>query len=84
MVHGRVQGVGFRLFVESQARALGLTGFVRNLGDPRIVEVLAEGTRDQLDALLAQLHIGPRSSRVERVDVSWIQPSGTFRGFETR
>jgi len=47
VVRGRVQGVGFRWFVEREAHILGIAGWVRNNADGG-VEVLAQGTRDQL------------------------------------
>ena len=50
LVHGRVQGVGFRWFVEREAHILGIAGWVRNNSDSS-VEVLAMGTRDQLVGL---------------------------------
>lgn len=65
-VQGRVQGVGFRFFVEETASRLGLTGFVRNLSDGR-VEVYAVGEESVLNRLRDQLQVGPRSSRVEQV-----------------
>ena len=57
-VRGRVQGVGFRWFVESAARTLGVSGWVRNRADGS-VEVLAQGTREQLFALRAKLTRDP-------------------------
>jgi acylphosphatase len=53
-----VQGVGFRNFVEYEARAIGVTGWVRNLDDGR-VEAYAMGTPEQLDTFAARLHQGP-------------------------
>ena len=50
LVRGRVQGVGFRWFVEREAHILGIAGWVRNNADGS-VEVLAQGTRDQLSGL---------------------------------
>jgi acylphosphatase len=69
LVRGRVQGVGFRWFVEREAHMLGIAGWVRNNHDGS-VEVLAQGTRDQLSGLHARLREGPRAARVESVDVS--------------
>jgi acylphosphatase len=69
IVRGRVQGVGFRWFVEREAATLGVTGWVRNRDDGR-VEVMATGTREQLAALHARLREGPRAARVEEVAVS--------------
>ncbi len=69
IVRGRVQGVGFRWFVEREAHILGIAGWVRNNSDST-VEVLAIGTRDQLSGMRSRLHEGPRASRVDRVDES--------------
>lgn len=70
IVVGRVQGVFFRMFVFREARALGLTGRVRNLPDGS-VEVTAEGERAKLEALIARLHQGPSGAMVESVRVTW-------------
>lgn len=82
-VHGRVQGVYFRAFVEHNARRLGLTGYVRNLRGGTSVEVRAEGERDVLEDLLKLLHEGPSGARVERVDVEW-SAAGQFDDFQVR
>jgi len=81
VVRGRVQGVGFRWFVEREARNLGIAGWVRNNSDSS-VEILAMGTRDQLAGLRSRLHEGPRAARVDDVEESEAKPvSGltTFR-----
>lgn len=78
-----VQGVNFRAFVLRHARALGLTGYVRNLREPA-VEVVAEGERQALERLLRGLEVGPRGARVERVDVNWSEYSGAYSRFEVR
>ncbi len=69
-VSGRVQGVFFRMFALKEARALGLTGRVRNLPDGR-VEVNAEGEREKLERLVQKLHQGPPGAVVEDVRVEW-------------
>ena len=69
VVRGRVQGVGFRWFVEREAHTLGIAGWVRNNHDGS-VEVLAQGTRDQLLGLHSRLREGPRAARVDEVEVS--------------
>ena len=66
LVRGRVQGVGFRWFVEREAHILGIAGWVRNNTDGT-VEVLAQGTQEQLRALRARLQEGPRAARVDEV-----------------
>jgi acylphosphatase len=84
VVRGRVQGVGFRAFATRRARELGLKGFARNLADGRGVEVVAEGRRPALEALLAALRLGPSSAHVEAVDASWDEAVGAYSGFEAR
>lgn len=81
VVRGRVQGVGFRDFVYTRARFLGLTGYVRNLPDDCSVEVVAEGRRADLEQLLEYLREGPRLARVDGVDVDWGEASGAFDRF---
>ena len=66
VVHGMVQGVGFRFFVERLARQLGLGGYVKNLRNGG-VEVYAIGLPDQLSELKRRLEEGPRASYVQRV-----------------
>ena len=74
-VEGRVQGVGFRYFVQFRARELRLAGAVRNLPSGS-VQVEAEGPREALETLIQELHQGPPAARVERVVVEWQAPRG--------
>ena len=83
VVHGLVQGVNYRYFVQRYAEAGGLTGYARNLDDGS-VEVFAEGEKDKLAQLIAKLKAGPREARVERVEVEWGEYSGKYREFEIR
>ena len=80
MVRGRVQGVGFRWFVEREAHILGITGRVRNNTDGS-VEVLAQGTRDQLSGLKSRLRDGPRAARVDAVEESEARPTSGLNSF---
>jgi acylphosphatase len=66
-VRGRVQGVGFRWFVEAEAHKLRIAGWVRNTSDGA-VELLAVGSSAQLTALQAKLWQGPRAARVDDVE----------------
>ena len=66
-VRGRVQGVGFRWFVRERARALGLTGWVRNRDDGS-VEVLAQGDERSLRQLRSLLGMGPSGASVSAVE----------------
>ena len=80
VVRGRVQGVGFRWFVEREAQTLGIAGWVRNNADGS-VEVLAMGTRDQLAGLRSRLQQGPRAARVDNVEESESKPVAGVRTF---
>lgn len=81
IVRGRVQGVGYRWFVQREASALGLSGGVRNLRDGT-VEVEAEGPRNALEALVERLREGPFGSDVSAVETAWFEPAGRWSGFE--
>ena len=83
IVTGFVQGVSFRYFTQREARALGLTGWVRNRPDGA-VEVVAEGSKGQLDQLVEYLNYGPSAASVEQVDVAWQPASNAFHDFEIR
>ena len=83
-VSGDVQGVGFRYFVVREISRIGpIQGFVRNLRDGR-VEVYAEAEHKHLQELEATLKRGPRSSRVERVEVFEETPEQNYRDFHVK
>src|SRR5947209_17650859 len=73
IVRGRVQGVGFRWFVEREAHLLGIAGWVRNNHDGS-VEISAQGTRDQLSGLHSRLRERPPGARVDKVEVAESAP----------
>jgi acylphosphatase len=73
VVGGRVQGVGYRYFVASEAEALAVAGWVRNRFDGS-VEVLASAPPDRVEAFVGRLWRGPRLARVATVDVSDAEP----------
>jgi len=80
VVRGRVQGVGFRWFVEREAHILSIAGWVRNNHDGS-VEVLAQGTRDQLAGLRSRLREGPRAARVDAVEESEARATAGLNSF---
>jgi acylphosphatase len=82
IISGTVQGVGFRYFVQNKARALGLSGWARNL-DNGSVEVYATGKPKSLDELAAALHIGPSMAYVRSVEEK-NEPVQSFAGFSIR
>ena len=83
VVRGRVQGVGFRWFVEREAHILQIAGWVRNNSDGS-VEVLAMGTREQLAGLHSRLREGPRAARVDEVEKSDAEPVAGLNSFQVR
>jgi acylphosphatase len=83
LVRGRVQGVGFRWFVEREAHVLQIAGWVRNNHDGS-VEVLAMGTREQLAALRSRLQEGPRAARVDDVEESEAEPVAGLNSFQVQ
>ncbi len=82
-VKGRVQGVGFRYYVLSQATRLGLTGWVSNEQDGT-VHCVAEGPRTDLELLLEALKEGPALAIVEHVAEDWLPYTGHWGTFGVR
>jgi len=80
LVYGRVQGVGFRYFVQRSASNLGLTGSVRNLPDST-VEILVEGEEDLIDQFLEEVRSGPRMARVNRLEIEDVPPGAAYKSF---
>lgn len=80
IVEGRVQGVGFRAFVEREARARGLKGWVRNRSDGSVEAVFA-GEEEDVESMLVACHRGPRMSLVRSVRRQ-DHPAGEWKGFE--
>ncbi|MCK8823855.1 acylphosphatase [Fuchsiella alkaliacetigena] len=79
-VAGRIQGVGYRAFVQQKATKLGLKGYIRN-SDGSEVEVIAEGAEDSLEELLELLESGPNRAEIEDVNWEWIEHTGDFIRF---
>ena len=80
IVHGRVQGVGFRYFVQHLGDRLGLAGNVRNCPDST-VEIVVEGGSKAIAEFIKQVEKGPSLARVQRVDVVDIPVQGTYGSF---
>jgi acylphosphatase len=80
-VTGRVQGVGYRAWVEGEAVALGIRGWVRNRADGSVEGLLA-GPDEIVDQLIASLWDGPPAARVEGVSVTEASDPGSI-GFRT-
>jgi acylphosphatase len=80
LVKGRVQGVGFRWFVQQEAAEIGLRGWVRNT-DEGHVEIVAAGSAEDIVELKDALHKGSRGSRVDAVlEDELVESEGTKLG----
>jgi acylphosphatase len=83
VVRGYVQGVGYRVFAQREARRLSLRGWVRNRPDGA-VEVTAEGDEEALRQYVSRLDQGPAEAEVAHVELRWGPAAGEFSGFEIR
>lgn len=83
IAQGRVQGVNFRYYVLRKANELGINGYVRNLKDGN-VEILAQGTRDNIDKLIEYVKSNPGSSFVTNLEITWEKPETYFNSFQIK
>jgi len=80
VISGLVQGVWYRAYTQRTARAVGLTGWVRNMPNGS-VEAVMEGPRAAIEMAILECRKGPPSSRVENVEIEWEEPTGEFGAF---
>jgi acylphosphatase len=78
VVHGRVQGVGFRYSLARAAETRGVAGWGRNRADGTL-EAVFEGEPEAVESVIRLCHEGPRGAEVERVDVFEEEPEGLTR-----
>ena len=83
LISGVVQGVGYRYFAVRRAEKFGITGWIRNRLDGK-VELEVEGEKNNLNAFIEELKIGPLSADVTRIDIEQRQWTGEFNTFEVR
>ena len=80
-ITGKVQGVGFRFFVQQQVQELGINGWVSNKSNGD-VEAFAQGEKADLERFIAKVKEGPSFSRVEDVSLFWVNEADQYFGFE--
>ena len=80
-ITGKVQGVGFRFLVQQQAQKLGINGWVSNKSNGD-VEALAQGEKADLEQFIAKVKEGPSFSRVDNVNLKWMNKGEQYFGFE--
>lgn len=83
LISGKVQGVGFRNFTQLNAKQLGVNGYAKNLPNGK-VEIVAEGDKAQLDALVALVKKGPRYARVDSIEINERAFTGEYETFGIR
>lgn len=81
-IEGAVQGVGYRAFAASEARILGLGGWVRNRSDGT-VEALVSGATADVETFVAACARGPAGARVTNIDLHKAEPPSDA-GFQVR
>ena len=82
-VSGRVQGVGYRYFVEDSAILIGIKGFVRNTRDNK-VEIVCQGDEKALEQFFASVKKGPAFARVDEIIKDKISPADNYGSFEIK
>mgnify|MGYP001619517122 CR=1 FL=1 len=81
LVSGIVQGVFYRNHANQKARKLGITGFVKNEPDGRVL-VVAEGKEEKLKELIEWTKRGPLLAKIEKIEVEWDKAKGEFIDFK--
>ncbi|MAG39025.1 acylphosphatase [Candidatus Woesearchaeota archaeon] len=83
IIHGKVQGVLFRIYTVNQARRIGVRGFVRNLSDG-LVEAVAEGEENKLKEFISACEKGSVFSKVTNIELEWLDYNAEFEDFNIR
>ncbi len=79
-VHGKVQGVGYRVWARREAMRLGLAGWVRNERDGTVTALIA-GTDTAVSAMIERLRQGPEGASVSKVKLADVESSETLTDF---
>jgi len=82
-VKGKVQGVAFRYSAMHFAKTINITGYAKNLADSS-VEIVAQGSEDNIQKFVIWCHQGPTRARVEKVEWTEIDETKHFSGFSIR
>ena len=82
-ISGKVQGVGFRYFVQQKANEMGITGWVKNSVDGGVT-IIAQGIEGELKTFIDYLYIGPARSRVDKISTCVMQIVTVFDNFSVK
>ena len=80
---GRVQGVSFRYYTKKKADGIGVVGWVRNLPDGR-VEVVCSGEKEEISKFIKWCQTGPKSARVDSIDLYKEKIDNNYLDFKIR
>ena len=80
IIHGKVQGVGYRRWFEKQALELELTGYVKNLAGGK-VEAIIVGTENQLHTIIERSYMGPSRAEVSKIIQIELEQASEFIAF---
>lgn len=83
VIHGKVQGVGYRFFATRVARRIGLKGWIQNNRDGT-VEAMVEGEKATIDEWIEELREGPRYAEVTKVDQETKEFTGRLGDFDVK
>ena len=83
LISGFVQGIGYRSWVRSRARSLGLTGWINNLENGS-VETVFQGEEEKIKEMIKLCKEGPPMAEVENIEIQWDQINGEFKDFQVR
>jgi len=82
-IEGKVQGVGFRNYIQRKAQTLDVTGWVKNLDDGR-VEAVFEGEEMDVDQMIESCYQGPPAANIHNIEEEWRKASGDIYGFDIK
>lgn len=82
-ISGKVQGVGFRYFVQNKASEMGITGWVKNSVDGGVT-IIAQGIETEIKTFIDYLYIGPTRSRVDKISTCVMQITTIFDNFSVK
>jgi len=81
IISGKVQGVYFRKYIQELSIKNKVSGWVRNLKNGN-VECILEGLPSNVEKVIEWCHIGPKNSRVDKIDINYETHTGEFQGFK--
>lgn len=82
-IEGKVQGVGFRNFIQRKAQTMDVRGWVKNLSDGR-VEAVFEGEKMDIDQMIEACMEGPPAANIHNLEEDWEESAADIEGFDIK